>query len=375
MPDRLLTLTALVDGGVFLLFRTVAQRARASLPFAVDFAVLARALDALLLAVRRQDRMEVLSVLVHVPIVLAAAVLQNRLGRSERSAAAALVAHFVRVARANRFGAFDDLRAHLAAGFLVRSVGHLLAAAQRRALRPRAGNFQRGQVAGANGAGVVPVRRQVRMPGGTGIVELVAELAPARHRHPGVVRVLRSCAGRAAVAALLDNVLLAALERRTADRFALDALLYARAHGAALEGAVPHVPFVVEAGRVVAFRFHRRDGVVVGGHRGERVVLDVVVVVLVAGAVVRHLDRLDFRLQDGFVFRFREDFQIDDTGFQLGQLGRRQRQDEPFEVVAGEFFQGGLADRSVRGFDGEFIEVELNRVVRAGDAGQCHFVV
>lgn len=40
MPARLLTLTALVDGGVFAGMLPVAQRPCAPLPFAVDFAVL-----------------------------------------------------------------------------------------------------------------------------------------------------------------------------------------------------------------------------------------------------------------------------------------------------------------------------------------------
>lgn len=189
MPARLLALTALVDDGVLAGMLSVAHRTGAPLPFALDFTVLARALDALLLPMGRQYRMEVLSVVIHVGIVRTAAVGQDGLRGPERTAATALVAHFVRAAGTNRFPLLD-LRAHLAAGLLVRPVGHLVAAVQRRALGPRAVDFQCCHIAGAHGAGVVAVRRQVRVPGRAGFVELVAELATAgRRNEPGVVGV------------------------------------------------------------------------------------------------------------------------------------------------------------------------------------------
>lgn len=148
------------------------------------------------------------------------------------------------------------------------------------------------------------------MPGGSGAVEVIAEVATALFGDRGQGRVFREaghCAGRTAVALLLDDVLFPALQRGTLDGFALDAPVEARAHGA-LFGDVPHVSFVVEAGRVVAFGFTRRQVVVVVGRRDDRVVLDVVVVVLVAGTVVRYLDGLQLCLQDWFVFRFRAEF-------------------------------------------------------------------
>lgn len=127
---RLGTLAALVHDGV-LAGRTEvlagADGPGASLAFALDVTVLARALDALLLAVRRQHRVELLPVLVHVRVVRAAAVGEDRLRIPERSGASArLVALFAGRSRAG-FG-FYDLRAHLAAGLLVRAVGDLVAA-------------------------------------------------------------------------------------------------------------------------------------------------------------------------------------------------------------------------------------------------------
>lgn len=58
---------------------------------------------------RRQYRMEVLSVLVNTRHVLATAILQDGLRRSKRSVAAALVTHFVGIADANRLDALYDL--------------------------------------------------------------------------------------------------------------------------------------------------------------------------------------------------------------------------------------------------------------------------
>lgn len=104
MAARLWTLAALVHDGVFAGRTEVlagAHRSGASFAFALDVAVLARALDALLLAVRRQHRMELLPVLVHVRVVRAAAVGEDGLWIPERSGASArLVALFTGCSRA-----------------------------------------------------------------------------------------------------------------------------------------------------------------------------------------------------------------------------------------------------------------------------------
>lgn len=160
MAARLWTLAALVHDGVLAGRTEVLAGANGpgtSLAFALDVAVLARALDALLLAVRRQHRVELLPIFVNVRVVRAAAVREDRLRIPERSGASArLVALFAGRSRARGFW-FYDLRAHLTAGLFVRAVGDLVAAVQRRALRPRTVDFERVGVAGADDAGVVPV--------------------------------------------------------------------------------------------------------------------------------------------------------------------------------------------------------------------------
>lgn len=161
MAARLRALAALVHDGVLAGRAEVLAGANgpgASLAFALDVTVLARALDALLLAVRRQHRVELLPVFVHVRVVRAAAVGEDRLRIPERSGASArLVALFAGRSRARGFG-FDDLRANFAAGLLVRAVGDLVAAVKGWTLRPRTVDFERVGVAGADDAGVVPVR-------------------------------------------------------------------------------------------------------------------------------------------------------------------------------------------------------------------------
>lgn len=128
---RLWTLAALVHDGVSAgrtEVLTSAHRPGAPLAFTLDVSVLARALDALLLAVRRQHRVELLPVLVHVRVVRAAAVGEDGLWIAEGSGASTcLVALFTGRSRASGFR-FDDLRAHFAAGLLVRTVGNLVAA-------------------------------------------------------------------------------------------------------------------------------------------------------------------------------------------------------------------------------------------------------
>lgn len=79
MPAGLLALTALVDDGVLEGVLALAHRTGAPLSFALDFGVLARALDALLLPMGRQYRVKLLPVFVHVGIVLTATVREDGL--------------------------------------------------------------------------------------------------------------------------------------------------------------------------------------------------------------------------------------------------------------------------------------------------------
>lgn len=108
---RLRALAALVHDGVLTGRAQVLAGAHgpgAPLSFALDVAVLARALDALLLAVRRQHRMELLPVLVHVRVVRAAAVGQDGLRVAQRSGATARLVALFAVGTGARLR-FDDL--------------------------------------------------------------------------------------------------------------------------------------------------------------------------------------------------------------------------------------------------------------------------